>query len=152
MVVLINGTLEKPERHSPTKQEDMERLSPPLKQGVNENLLLKDVMTTTAMEENTGGFIIAPSKSFPPTRNSLNKDESSKSTPEGGNGVVDEQYNGSVSKRKSMMNDKIAFSIRVQEQLFKMDYSLLNIPISNYEEFETVYLAEGFFGTTYKVN
>ena len=72
-------------------------------------------------------------------------------TDKNGGGVVDEQYSGSVSKRKSFMNDKIAFSIRVQAQLFKIDFTLYNIPLFNYDEFETLYLAEGFFGTTYKV-
>eukprot|EP00111_Clytia_hemisphaerica_P018133 TCONS_00053660-protein len=62
----------------------------------------------------------------------------------------EEYYNGSMSKRKSLMNDKIAFSIRVQEQLRRMDFSMLNIPIWDHEEFDTGYLAEGFFGTTYK--
>jgi len=57
----------------------------------------------------------------------------------------------SVSQRKNLMNEKIAFSIRVRSQLFKMDFSVLNIPIWNYDKFKIDYLSEGFFGTTYKV-
>lgn len=113
------------------------------------NLLLKEVVTTrtpTTKENITSSPLI---NYVPPNEGA---GESSPITPTGGGGVVDERYSGSVSKRKSLMNDKIALSIRVQDQLFKMDYSLLNVPIFNYDEFDTMYLAEGFFGTTYKVD
>lgn len=196
MVVLINTTLEKPEcQSSPSKQQNEERPFPtPLKPGVNENLLLKEVVMTsrTPTKENSsptssnvdgisspttpeggkGGFFEGNLllKEVVTTRTPTTKEnitssplinyvspnegagESSPITPTGGGGVVDERYSGSVSKRKSLMNDKIALSIRVQDQLFKMDYSLLNVPIFNYDEFDTMYLAEGFFGTTYKVD
>ena len=57
----------------------------------------------------------------------------------------------SFSQRKSLMNEKIAFSMRVQSQLFKMDFSVLHVPIWNHDKFKIDYLSEGFFGTTYKV-
>ena len=117
--------------------EELSLITPSVGNGVfKEDLLIKEIVT-----------VRTPTKQTPPPTES----ESSPVTPMGGGGVVDERYNGSVSKRKSLMNDKIALSIRVQGQLFKMDYSLLNVPIFNYDEFDTMYLAEGFFGTTYKV-